>query len=237
MIKKQKIVQLLTQSHSKKSLLIVCFLFACLNVNSQSDKYDWSLKLGGGKALIINNDNTRNWIGNLNGSFFFLGFGFKNFHLNAAFKYFGEPTKTDLSYDNKVLPRRAKFNFVFFDLTISYEKELISRLFIEPYLGYVANNITSNIIHPNGEKLDIRNTYGATIGLNVIKYIKISENGGFLGPFISTNYNIINFKEVSSELDNNAIGLSFGVILKGIDNKYLSQNNSSKKTKIVPPPF
>jgi hypothetical protein len=234
---KQKKHKSLVRNYLIKHLLITSFIFTCLNANSQSDKYDWSCKLGGGSTYNINNGNTKDWVGNLKGSFFFVGIGFKNIHINFSPKYYNAQTKTELNYDDKVLPINSEFNFVFLDVTLSFEKELANRFFIEEYIGYVSNNITSNIVHPNGDELEIRNTSGITIGCNLIKYIKFYEAGGFLGPFINVNYNFIDFKKVSSELDNNALGFSFGVILKGIDGKSSAQNKNSKNPKTTPPPF
>jgi len=224
------------RSHIIGLLLAFIFSFSFLKAKSQSDRYDWSLKFGGGSSWLLNNNKTTRWFGNSKGSFFFLGAGYKNVHINATFKYFNENTKTDLTYDDKILPLGAQFNIVFFNLTTSYEYEVGSNFFVEPYIGYIQNNITSNIVHPNGDELDIRNTSGITLGLNFIKHIKFF-NGAFFSPFIGINYDIINFKKISSDLDNNAKGISFGVMLKAIDTKYSSQNKNSKNKPSPPPPF
>jgi len=219
----------------KQFILSLCLIAFSLNATSQSDLYNWSLKLGGGASWLINNGKTNQWYGNPKGSFFFAGLGFKSVHINTTFKYFNNDTKTELTYDDKILPAGAQFNIVFFNLSVSYEYEIGDRFFIEPYIGYIQNNITSNIVHPNREELNIRNTTGTTLGLNFIKHIKFHDNGLFFSPFIGLNYDIINFQKLSSGLDNNAKGISLGIILKAIDSKYAAQNKN--KADKAPPPF
>jgi hypothetical protein len=92
------------------------------------------------------------------------------------------------------------------------------------------------MVHRNGEELKIRKTNGATFGINIIKHIKFFS-GAFLSPFIGVNYNINNLKKISADLDNDSKGLSFGLLIKTIDTKYLAQNTSSKHKKPPPPPF
>lgn len=211
----------------RKILIIIpLLLFSCSALKAQSDIYNWSIKLGGGYAFTVPGGSTKEWWGNSNGPMLFAGVGFKNILLNATFRYFSEETKSDLTYGYYILPEGANVRMVHFELTCSYEKELAYRFFIEPYLGYLKNNISSNIIDTQGNEINIEDINGATLGLNFIKYFKFIE-GGFIGLFVNVGYDIINFKKLNPNLSNNSFGYSFGISLKGVDRKHNKKNKET----------
>ena len=204
-----------------KYFLLVGVLSSSLKSEAQSDNYNWSFKFGGTPfSYIVNNGATYDWYGNSKGGEILLGLGYKNFHINTSFRYFGNAIKKNLLYDNTnfYLPKGAGVRMVFWNISLSYEKEIINRFFIEPNIGFLRNYTTTNIIDFGGNEFDIKDLYGLTLGTNLIKYIKF-PNGFYLGFYISCNYNLIDYQKWNSELKNNSLGYSIGVILKGVDEK------------------
>ena len=193
---------------------IALLLIASTDVKSQSDNYKWSIKFGGGISRMIPSGTTKDWYGIGKGPQIFAGIGFKSVHLNATFSYYDSEVKQDLEYQDYILPMNSTIRMVFFNVTFSYEQEIINRFFVEPYLGYLNNNITSNIIDSDGNDIEFENIYGMTLGFNVIKYIKITD-GFFFGPYFGLNYNFLSFDKLNPNLKNNALCYSFGIVIKG----------------------
>lgn len=204
-----------------KSIGFICLVFISFLAQAQSDVYKWSLKFGGSTSShIINKASTYDWYGNSKGPEFFLGLGFRNLHLNTSYRYFDEPIKKNLLYANTIyyLPKDASVRMVFWNLSISYEQEIIKRFFIEPAIGYLQDYTTSNIKDLKENEFDIKDLNGLTIGANLIKYIKFSE-GFYLGFYLDLNYNFLNYQSLNSGLTNNSFGHSIGVVIKGTDTK------------------
>ena len=204
-----------------KYFLLIGIISISLKSVAQSDSYNWSFKFGGTPfSYIVNNGTTYDWYGNSKGGEILLGLGYKNFHINTSFRYFGNAIKKNLLYDNTnyYLPEGAGVNMVFGNLSLSYEKEMINRFFVEPNIGLLRNYITTNVVDAVGNKFGTKNLYGLTFGTNLIKYIKF-QDGFYLGFYISCNYNFIDYQKLNSELKNNSLGYSIGVILKGVDEK------------------
>lgn len=203
-------------------IIIITFLvFISFLIKAQSDNYKWSLKLGGStNSHIINRGSTYDWYGNSKGPELFVGLGYKNIHLNTSYRYFDEPIKKNLFYNNTnyYLPKDANVRMVFWNLSISYEQEIIKRFFIEPSIGYLQDFTTSNINDLNGNEFDIKDLNGLTIGANLIKYFKFS-NDFFLGFYIKCDYNFLNYQSLNPGLSNNSFGYSIGAVIKGTDTK------------------
>jgi hypothetical protein len=64
---------------NKRLLFTFVFFISFINVKSQTDRYDWSIKLGAGPSWIKTNGNTNAWLGNSQGGFYFVSAGYKNF--------------------------------------------------------------------------------------------------------------------------------------------------------------
>ena len=188
---------------------------------AQSDNYDWSLKFGGTPfSYISNSGTTYDWYGNSKGQEILLGLGYKNYHLNASFRYFQNTIKKDLPYDYTIysLPKGADVRMVFWNVSLSYEKEIVRRIFVEPNVGFLKNFTTSNIMDSKGNEFEIKDLLGLTLGVNLIKYIKFAD-GFYLGFYVSGNYNFIDYQKLNYGLKNNTLGYSIGAILKGTDVK------------------
>ena len=168
----------------------------------------------------MNTGATYDWYGNSSGPEFFLGLGYKNFHLYTSFRYFENIIKENLPYSNTAyyLPKGANVRMVFGNFGLSYEKEIAKRLFIEPTAGYLLNYTTSNIVDSQGNEFDIKDLCGLTLGANLIKYIKFQE-GFYFGFYVSGNYNFIDYQKLNSGLRNNTFGYSIGAVIKGTDVK------------------
>ena len=204
-----------------KHFLALYLLLLFFKAEAQTDNYTWSLKFGGTSlSKIINSGATYDWYGHSKGPEFLVGLGYKNFHFNTSYKYFGNEIKENLPYNNTefYLPKGATVNMVFWNLSLSYEKEIIQRLFIEPTVGYLKNHITSNVEYLNGDEFEIRDINGVTVGANLIKYFKLQE-GLFLGLYVNSTYNFVNYQQLNSDLKNNSIGYSIGAIIKGTNAK------------------
>jgi hypothetical protein len=207
--------------NTMRIFIITYFVFISFIAKAQSDDYKLSLKFGGSvSSNLINLGSTYDWYGNSKGPEIFLGVGYKNIHLNTSYRYFDEPIKKNLPYNNTnyFLPKGANVRMVLWNLNLSYEKEIIKRFFIEPTIGYLRDYTSSNINDRNGNEFDIKDLNGFTIGANIIKYIKITD-GTFLGFYLNGNYNFLNFSSLNPGLSNSSFGFSLGAILKGTDVK------------------
>ena len=207
--------------YSIKGILLIGILSISIESMAQSDNYDWSFKLGSTIfSNIVNTGTTYGWYGNAMGPEFFLEIGYNNYILNTSLRYFNNPTKKNLPYDNTYyyLPEGANINMVFWNIGLSYEKEIIKRLFFEPNVGFLRNFISSNIIGFDGKEFDIKDLSGLTLGVNIIQYIKFTD-GYYLGLYVSGNYNFINYRKLNYYLNNNSFGYAIGCILKFTDIK------------------
>ncbi|MCL2683098.1 MAG: hypothetical protein FWE63_06415 [Bacteroidales bacterium] len=212
--------------YSINGILLLGILSIPLKSTAQSDNYTWSLKFGGSPfSNIINHEKTYNWYGNSTGpEILLVGLGYKNYILSTSFRYFENTTKKDLPYRNTnyYLPGRSNVRMVFWNVSLSYEKEIIRRIFVEPNVGFLKNFITSNIVDFEGNEFEIKDLSGLTVGVNLIKYIKFID-GFFLGLYISGNYNFIGYRKLSSDLINNTFGYSIGAVFKFTDVKKKEQ--------------
>ncbi len=204
-----------------KQIFFFCLIFLSIKVSAQSDNYNWSFKFGGGPySKLINGGSTYNWYGNPEGSEIFAGLGYNNIIFNCSYRYFDQVIKTNLPYNNTMyyLPKGATVRMVFWNLSVSYEKELGNRFFVEPTIGFLKNYTMSNIKTLQDQEFDIKDLYGVTVGSNMIKYIKFFKEA-YLGIYLNLNYNFINYKLLNPGLKNNSLGYSLGVVLKGTNEK------------------
>ena len=183
---------------------------------AQLDNYDWSLKGGWGLPSFINFGDTKKWVEKGSGSEIILGsLGYKNIHLNLSYKYFnGLKSKNIINFQGYQFPNSAVYRQVFMNLTLSYEYELIRRLFIDPQIGWVRTQITSNVIDNHGNEIELNKVDGLVIGTNLTKYIRLL-NKAYLGIFVNLNYNMINYQLISKDLGGNTVGYGFGFFVKG----------------------
>jgi hypothetical protein len=203
-----------------KKLFTISLIFLLPLFNSsllaQSDNYDWSFKFGWGLPSFKNFGDTKEWVEKGSGNEIILGsLGYKNIHLNLSYKYFnGLKSENVITFNEYQFPNTAVYRKVFMNLTLSYEYELISRLFIDPQIGWVRTHITSNVMDNQGNEIKLNKADGLIIGSNLTKYIKLFDKG-FVGIFVNVNYNLINYKMISEDLGGNTLGYGFGFVVKG----------------------
>lgn len=197
------------------SLIFLIQIFNC-SVFAQLDNYDWSFKFGWGLPTFQNFGNTKEWIKKGTGNEIILGsLGYKNVHINLSYKYFtGLRSENVITFKEYQFPNTAEYRKVFMNLTLSYEYELISRLYIDPHIGWVRAHVTSNVVDNQGNEIELNNADGLMIGTNLIQYFRIIKKG-YLGLFVNVNYNMINYKSISAELGGNTLGYGFGFFMKG----------------------
>jgi len=197
------------------SLIVVLTLYN-FKLQAQSDEYDWSFKFGWSIPSFRNFGDTKEWVDKGKGNELILAsLGYKNIHLNLQYKYFfGLKSENIIIFNNYEFPTTADYRQVFMNFTFSYEYELTSRLFIEPQIGWVRTQITSNVIDSDGNEIVLNNADGLIIGSNLTKYIKLFGDN-YVGIFININYNFINYKTISNDLGGNTLGYGFGFVLKG----------------------
>ena len=171
----------------------IIFLLPIFNSNllAQTDIYDWSFKFGWGLPSFRNFGDTKEWVEKGSGNEIILGsLGYKNIHLNLSCKYFnGLQSENVITFEGYQFPNTAVYRKVFMNLTLSYECELISRLFIDPQIGWVRTHITSNVVDNLGNEIELNKADGLILGSNLTKYIKLF-NKAYLGIFVNMNYNI-----------------------------------------------
>lgn len=200
-----------------KATMILVFVFLFNSIKAQSDFYNWTFKFGGGSARIATSGALYDWYGNGKGPQIFVAAGYKNILLNATASYFNEATKTDLDYNGLIVPEKTDARMVYLNISVSYEQEIGMRFFLEPYVGYVMDRITTNAIGFMGDEVEIiRDINGMAVGLNIIKYIKFYDTL-FIGLYFNTYYNFLPYNEINEEMPKGSLGYSFGIILKATD--------------------
>jgi hypothetical protein len=195
---------------------ILIFSLFCKNLYAQSDRYDWSFKFGWGIPSFVNFGDTKDWIEKGRGNEVLLGsLGYKNVNINFSGKFFnGLISENTNVFEGYQFPQNAEYRKVFMNLTLSYEHELINRLFIDPQIGWVRAIVSSDVIDIHGKLIDMNSANGLVIGTNLTKYIKLSKKT-YLGFFVNANYNFINYRSISKDLGGNTLGYGFGFLLKG----------------------
>jgi hypothetical protein len=196
--------------------LILIFPIFNSSVFAQLDRYDWSFKFGWGLPSFRHTGDTKEWIEKGSGSEIILGsLGYKYVHLNLSYKYFNGLVSDNVNiFEGYQFPITATYRQVFMNLSLSYEYELIRRIYLEPQIGWVRTHLTSNVVDNNGDEIELNKADGLTIGTNLTKYIKIMKKG-YLGVFVNINYNMIDYKAISNDLGGNTFGYGFGFVIKG----------------------
>lgn len=175
------------------------------------DDSGFRMKIGGGYSHNFYHKYTSDWLGKFRSMNLFMTFGYDNYNLNLLFKPMSINPQMELEFDGKVLPLEAKLNPIKSEVNIGYELNLRYNFRTEPYLGYVGHSFTVINEDMLGESFDIKTARGLTIGVNLFKYIKLRGSSS-IGGFINCNYNLINFRKVNSELNNNFFAFSYGLL-------------------------
>lgn len=203
----------------KKTITIAIFLISIIinnNLFSQTDKYEWTFKLGWGLSTFVNYGETKDWVETGKGNELLLGsLGYKNINLNLSYKYFnGLKSNNEISFNGYIFPNTVDYRKVFMNLTLSYEYELVKRLYIDPQIGWVRTHITSNAIDNQGNDIELNKADGIVFGSNLTKYFKV-YNKAYLGIYFNINYNIIDYQNISQDLDGNTLIWGFGFLIRG----------------------
>ncbi len=195
-------------------IIILIFLISSIKIAAQVDKYTVDIKLGVGRSKLTTFGATNELFGNQWGTRIFVGIGYKGLHLNAGIQGYNEGILKSLDYEDIIIPQDAHISNQYVDFSISYEYEPLSRLIIEPSIGYARVRTVTNINEPNGDEFKLKSINGFSTGVSVIKYLRF-EKGFYLGPFINLSYDFIGYNSWNNNLDNNSIRMSFGIVLKG----------------------
>lgn len=181
---------------------------------AQVDNYTFDFKIGVGRSKLSTFGNTNEWLGNEWGSRVFVGIGYKGVHLNAGVQGYNEGVNKSLDYGKVTIPQNVQLSNQYVDFSISYEYELINRLFIEPGIGYARARTVTDMTDNNGDEFELKSINGFSTGFYITKYLKF-QKGVYIGPFINFSYDIIDYKSWNNDLDNNSIRMFIGVVLKG----------------------
>lgn len=193
-------------------LFVVCLSFS---INAQTHKYTFAVKTGWAMTSFVNYDKTKDWISKGKGNeLAFIGIGYRDIYLNLSYKYFtGLQSDKEMVFEGYTFPVTATYRNVHLNLTASYEYELRRRLYIEPKFGWIQNVITSDIVDENHDEIEINRANGLIIGSNLTKYLKFHKYV-YLGVTGNINYNIIDYSNVSDDLDGNTLSYGIGLNLK-----------------------
>jgi len=195
-------------------ILIILSIVFCNAVVAQVENYTIDFKFGLGRSKLITFGNTNELFGNQWGNRVFAGIGYKGIHLNVGIQGYNEGLNKPLNYNNIIIPQHSSFSNQYVDFTVSYEYELVNRLYIEPSIGYARVRTVTNVLDTAGDEYNLESINGFSTGVYITKYLRL-QKGFYLGPFINFSYDLIDYRLWNSDLDMNSIRMFFGVVLKG----------------------
>jgi len=164
------------------------------------------------------NDKTQEWLGNHGGPNFNLILTLNKLNFGLRFKPWTVNPKTELSFDNIILPRYASLNPVKIDYYAGYSIDLNHKISIEPYLGF------SKTIFYVINEVELQQTYsipkanGLISGATFNKYFKIN-NSEYIALFTNIGYSFVDYKKTNQNLGIGYFEWTIGIAYKGFFKK------------------
>ena len=181
-------------------------------------KKSFGLRFDFGFSQYIYSKSTADWIGYHQGTNINFAFAYKKLNFGARFKPWTTKPKSELSFDNKILPENAEVNPLKFDIYLGYEIDLSNVLSIEPSIGYTMCRFKVINEDKINESFSFNSTNGLLIGMTVNKYIPL-DNFMYFVLFGRVNYGLVDYSEIHSKLSGGyyeiCIGISYKFFWKG----------------------
>lgn len=176
------------------------------------------MRLEVGISSYYYNDKTQQWLGNHVGPNFNLILTLNKFNVGLRFKPWTLNPKTELSFNNIILPENASLNPVKIDYYAGYSIDLDHKISIEPYLGF--SKTIFYVINEDElqQAYSIPKANGLISGVTFNKYFKIN-NYDYITLFTNVGYSFVNYTKTNPNLGIGYFEWSIGIAYKGFFKK------------------
>jgi hypothetical protein len=173
----------------------------------------WAFQFDFGAAYFLYDIKTIEWIGNHRGFVFGFELERERIFLMINARLFTVNPKKELSFNDITLPIDAKLNPIRTDLVVGYKYDLLRKVTINSYIGWM--NSSFYVINEKdlGRTFQIPSKSGFTIGTGFNYYLEF-EPYVYSILFLNYNFNLSNYSKINSSLGNTFQSFEFGVAFK-----------------------
>lgn len=185
-------------------------------VNPNPSYFFFGIYLGG--EYYRYQENTKNWLGDINAAHISLHLKFNKIGFGAAFKPSTNNPYQTLVFDGEPMTHYSKLNVINTEYFLTYSLDFPLGLSLEPTLGM--NRVNFIVINEEelGQTFNLNSATGLLLGSKLQKYWQLQTNTGttfqedfFFSIFASFNHSWINFSRVHPRLNNNFYNWGFGI--------------------------